>query len=156
MIHRFQFQTTSCAVQLGNALTWLKNRKTQLLDLTATQSEAIHCILKRSEVKDVTAADLMEALQLSQSTVAGVIRRLEEKGLIARCAAQEDARVNILRPTKKGRELEQQLKQSAVETEAILLHGMTPQEQAEFCRLLQKALANVNAERIREGCRDER
>lgn len=111
MIHRFQFQTTSYAVQLGNALTWLKNRKTQLLDLTATQSEAIRCILKRSEVKDVTAADLMEALQLSQSTV---------------------------------------------ETEAILLRGMTPQEQAEFRRLLQKALANVNAVRMREGCRDER
>lgn len=152
MIHRSQFQTTSYAVQLGNALTWLKNQKTRLYDLTATQSEAIRCILKRSEVKDVTAADLMDALQLSQSTVAGVVRRLEEKGLITRAAAQDDARVSILRPTAKGLELEQRLKQSAVETEEILLRGMTAEEQAQLRHLLQKALANINAERMQGGC----
>lgn len=151
MIQKSQFQTTTHAVQLGNAITWMKNQKTQFINLTATQGDAIRYILKNYDEKLITAADLMKNLQLSQSTVAGIIQRLEEKELITRSAAQSDARISIIRPTEKGVELEEKLKQSAVETEAILLQGMTQEEQTEFNRLLQKALDNINTARAAGG-----
>lgn len=151
MIQKSQFQTTTHAVQLGNAITWMKNQKTQFINLTATQGDAIRYILKNYDEKLITAADLMKNLQLSQSTVAGIIQRLEEKELITRSVAQSDARISIIHPTEKGMELEEKLKQSAVETEAILLQGMTQEEQTEFNRLLQKALDNINTARAAGG-----
>ena len=121
MIQKSQFQTATRAVQLGNAITWVRNQRTQFMRLTATQSEAIRYILKHYEKKTLTAVELMENLQLSQSTVAGIIQRLEDKKLITRSADPHDARKSIIYPTEKGLELEEQLKQTAVETETLLL-----------------------------------
>lgn len=148
MIHRSQFQTATRAIQLGNAVSYIKNRSTQLMGLTSTQSEAIRYILKNYSEKSLSAANLMEYLQLSQSTVTGIIQRLEEKELIERTVSKADTRKNIIMPTAKGLELEESLKQSAVETEAILLDGMTKEEQEQFNYLLQKALDNMNAAKI--------
>lgn len=148
MVQDSQFQTASKARQLGNAISWLRNRRPQLTGLTAAQSEAVRYIL-RHHAKGLTAADVMAALHLSQSTVAGIIRRLEDKELIVRSAAPRDARKSIIRPTQKGLELEEELRKAAARTQEILLQGMTPQEQQEFDRLLQKALENIQA--IREG-----
>lgn len=147
MIQKSQFQTASRVVQLGNAVTWLKNQSSQFMGLTSTQSEAIRFILKNYTNKDLTAADLMDQLHLSQSTVAGIIKRLEDKSLIRRTTAPDDSRKCIITPTKKGLQLEEDLKRTAVETEHILVQGMTDSEQAEFNRLLQKALDNVNTVR---------
>lgn len=148
MVQDSQFQTAAKARQLGNAISWLRNRRPQLTGLTAAQSEAVRYIL-RHHAKELTAADVMAALHLSQSTVAGIIRRLEDKELIVRSAAPEDARKSLIRPTQKGLELEEELRMAAARTQEILLQGMTPQEQQEFDRLLQKALENIQA--IREG-----
>ncbi len=145
MIDRSQFQTASRMVQLGNEITKLKNRKTRAMDLTATQSEALRYILKHYDEKELTAADLMEHLRLSQSTVAGVLQRLESKGIVARRPAAEDGRKSVIRPTAKGQEFHEALKQNAVETEHCLLRGMSREEQAAFNRLLQKALDNLRA-----------
>lgn len=147
MIQKSQFQTASRVVQLGNSVTWLKNQNTQFMGLTATQSEAIRFVLKNYAEKELTAADLMEHLHLSQSTVAGIIKRLENKSFIKRTTAVGDSRKSIITPTEDGLHLEEDLKLAAVDTEQIIVQGMTPTEQAEFNRLLQKALDNVNAVR---------
>ena len=145
MIDRSQFQTASRMVQLGNEITKLKNRRTRDMGLTATQSEALRYILKNYDAKELTAADLMEHLRLSQSTVAGVLQRLESKGIVARHPAADDGRRSVILPTAKGLELHEALKQNAVETEACLLRGMSGEERAALGRLLQKALENLRA-----------
>lgn len=91
----------------------------------------------------------MEQLGLSQSTMAGIIKRLENKNLITRQTDIKDARKSILQPTKEGLALEEYLQETALQTEMILLQGMTGKEQAEFYRLLQIALDNMN--RVRES-----
>lgn len=151
MIQKSQFRMTTCAVQLGNGVTWLKNQSTQQMGLTATQSETIRYILKNHAQQPLTAGDLMQALRLSQSTVAGVIQRLEDKGLIYRAAAPEDGRKQLLHPTAQGLALEEQLKQNAVDIQAILLRDMTAEEQEMFHRLLEKALDNIWTARMERG-----
>lgn len=148
MIHKSQFQTATLVIKLGNAVTWIKNYKTQFMGLTAPQSEAISYILKNVDKKELTASHLMEHLQLSQSTVTGIIQRLEGKGLITRTTAENDSRKSIITPTEKGLELEGELRKKAVETEAIILEGMSESEKEEFNRLLKIALNNAVA--IRE------
>lgn len=143
MVSDSQFQTAARARQLGNAITTLRNSNAPFTGLTAAQSEAIRYILKHHEKAPLTAAHLMTALHLSQSTVAGIIHRLEDKELITRTAAPGDSRKSLIRPTEKGLQLEEQLRASAAQTQQILFRGMTEEEQREFDRLLELALRNI-------------
>ena len=89
MIHSKQFKTASLIVKLGNVVTYYRNLKMESLDLTSVQSDAMIAIYRNP---GITATQLKEHLRLSQSTVAGIIARLESKELIQKVADQEDAR----------------------------------------------------------------
>lgn len=143
MILRSQYETASRIVQLGNAITWLRNSKLQPFQLTASQSEAIRYILKQPPEKEITAGDLMAHLQLSQSTVAGIIKRLEEKGLITRKLLQNDNRISLIIPTEEGWKLEKTLRETAIFTEKMLLDGFDEQEQQQLKRMLEKLRKNM-------------
>lgn len=139
-----QFRTASMIVRLGNVVAWLRNQRMQQREITSSQSDVIRYILKHRD-QPVTAGDLMKQLSLSPSTMAGILKRLEHKGLIVRTQDARDARKIIITPTREGLALEDYLKETAVQTEEILLRGMTPAEQEEFYRLLGIALRNANA-----------
>lgn len=141
MIEPTQFRTASLIVKLGNAVTYYRNQKMERIDLTSVQSDAIIETLRNP---GITATQMREHLQLSPSTVAGILSRLESKGLLTRTADQEDARKAILTPTQQGLSLEEPLKQIALETQQSLVEGMTEDEQQEFVRLLEIALNNLN------------
>lgn len=141
-----RYKTGKLFVQLGNAVAWFRNQQMANIGLTSTQSEAIRFIL-RHRGEELTAADLMAHLGLSQSTVAGIIRRLESKALIVRTRDDADARKSVIRLTKEGLAVESNLQQVALQTEAILLQGMREEEQAELNRLLEIAWANMCRER---------
>ncbi len=150
MIDNFEFKASGRLVRLGNAINRHRNMQMAFMDLTSTQSEAIRFIIKNSD-KDLTAKDLMDFMKLSQSTVAGIIDRLCEKGFIIRKKHETDARkVNILL-TEKGVALNEQLREIGSEIEQLLLDGMTAEEVAEFNRLLQIALTNMNKQRYQEN-----
>ena len=143
------YKTAGHIIQLGNALAWFRNQKMQSKGLTSSQSDAIRFILRHQD-EEITAGDLMEHLGLSQSTVAGLLKRLEEKGLIERRTDGSDGRKSVIQPTQEGILLEEYLKDIAFQTENILLQGMSESAQAEFDRLLQIALDNMNAVRASE------
>lgn len=142
-----KYKTGRLLVQLGNAVSWFRNQKMQGMGLTSSQSEVIRYFLRHQDQR-ISAGDLMDKLGLSQSTVAGILKRLEKKSLIMRQADQTDARKSILMLTKEGMVLKQNLQEVAVQTENILLRGMTDAEQAQFNRLLQIALSNMHAYRV--------
>ena len=141
MIRSRQFKTASLIVKLGNAVTYYRNLKMEDIDLTSVQSDALIAILRNP---GITATQLKEHLRLSQSTVAGIIARLESKNLIEKSVDQDDGRKAILTPTEQGLALEDPLKQTALETQRFLVEGMNEDEQREFDRLLQIALENMN------------
>ena len=107
MIRPEQFKAASLIVKLGNAVTYYRNLKMEDIDLTSVQSDAIIATLREP---GITASQMKEQLQLSQSTVAGIIARLENKGLIAKTADREDGRKAMLTPTEQRRLLEGPLK----------------------------------------------
>jgi DNA-binding MarR family transcriptional regulator len=141
MIRSIQFKTASLIVKLGNAVTYYRNLKMENIRMTSVQSDAIIAALRKP---GITATQLKEHLQLSQSTVAGIIARLESKGLIKKTIDGDDARKIILTPTERGKLLEAPLRAIALETQQSLVDGMSKDEQAEFVRLLQIALDNMN------------
>lgn len=141
MIHQKEFITASLIVKLGNAVTYYRNMKMEDIGLTSVQSDALIAMLRDPEI---TASQLKERLNLSQSTVAGIIERLESKGLVSKVTAPDDARKTHLIPTEKGRQLEDKLREIALDIQKALLRGMNADEQAEFSRLLGIALENLN------------
>lgn len=150
MVEAAQFKTASMIVRLGNVVAWLRNQRMQKRDITSTQSDVIRYILKHRQ-EPVSAGDLMKEFSLSPSTMAGILKRLEHKALIARRTDKQDARKILITPTEEGLALEDYLKETAVQTEEILLRGMSEAEQAEFYRLLQIALRNANAVKMAGG-----
>lgn len=154
-LHEYDsYRTGHNIVQLSNALTRLANRKMRDTGLTASQSEAMRYILKHPDER-ITAADLMAQLDLSQSTVAGLIKRLEAKQLICRHTDAQDARRSVILPTERGFALRSELRRIAMHTELELLRGMSECEITEFNRLLELAQANINCMRGQEDAEDE-
>ena len=139
-----KYRTGRLLVQLGNGVSWFRNQKMQGMGLTSSQSEVIRYMLKHRD-KRLTAGDLMAQLGLSQSTVAGILKRLEKKSLLVRQADETDARRSVILLTEEGLAMEEDLLRVAVQTEEILLKGMTEEEQAQFNHLLQTALDNMQA-----------
>ena len=71
-----QYKTASTIVRLGNAVTYYRNVKMQEFGLTSAQGDVIRGILHEP---GITATQLKRKLGLSQSTVAGILERLEKK-----------------------------------------------------------------------------
>lgn len=144
MIEANQYKTASTIVRLGNAVTYFRNIRMQEYGLTSAQGDVIRAILHEP---GITAAELRKKLGLSQSTVAGILERLAHKGLLEKTLVDGDARKMNLRPTSRGLELEAMLRETALETQKRVMEGMTPDEQKEFDRLLEIALAHMTAVR---------
>lgn len=144
MINQEQFKITSLIVKLGNSVTNYRNIKMENIDLTSAQSDALIATLREP---GITASQVKKNLQLSQSTVAGIISRLEHKGLIAKTIDHKDGRKSILQPTQRGLDIENDLKKIALDTQNTLVQGMSEDEQQEFKRLLEIALQNLQTTR---------
>ncbi len=133
-------------IRLCNALIWFRNRELERLGLTSSQFEVLRFLLLHRG-REVTAGLLMRELGLSQSTVAGILKRLCDKGFIERRSDERDLRRGIIRLTSAGLALEAELQGIALSSEGVLLRGMTGAEAAELYRLLGVALSNMDAER---------
>ncbi len=132
--------------RLNNALIKQKNRHMSELDLTAIQADVLMYILNHHETQEINQLDIQEVFKLTNPTVSGIVDRLEEKGFIKRVRSEKDARYRSLIPLPKGETLHPELKRSAEEAEKRFVRDMTPEEAAEFKRLLQIALKTAEEE----------
>lgn len=82
--------------------------------------------------------DMEQSLHVAQSTAAGIVSRLEQKGLIEAFGDPEDKRIKKVRITERGKERCQEAEQHMEETEAYILSRLTETEQVILLTLLQK------------------
>lgn len=86
----------------------------------------------------VKLKDLERYFGVAQSTAAGIVVRLEKKGFITSFTDDGDRRIKCLRITEAGRAVCRSTKASIEESERRFLSSLTPEEEAEFTRLLRK------------------
>lgn len=80
---------------------------------------------------------------LDAPTVTGIVKRLEQAGLVERVHDRGDRRVVKVYLTEEGQEL-MRLLPAAVETfSQTALQGITEEKQEEMCLLLQQTIANL-------------
>ena len=81
------------------------NKNLADFNLTGVQHEIL-CFIDRNEhERDVFQKDIEKCLKLTNPTVTGIVKRLEEKEMIARCPSSTDARYKCLHVTEKGRDV---------------------------------------------------
>ena len=90
------------------------------------------------EEKQLTFKELEKTIHVAQSTTAGLISRLERKGLVECFGSAEDRRIKVVRLSEAGAQCCQMADQRMEATERELLSALTPAEREIFAMLLRK------------------
>lgn len=112
--------------------------------LTNVQFGVLNVLARLGEASQ---RELCDALDLDRSTVAGLVARLESRGLVARVRAAADRRRNVVGLSDEGRAVLQEAMADAARVDAVLTAPLTPVERAELQRLLTLVLAAHSGER---------
>lgn len=120
------------------------NKNLAEFNLTGVQHEILCFIDRNEKEKDIFQKDIEKCLKLTNPTVTGIVKRLEEKEMIARYPSKEDARYKCLHVTEKGREVIcKSFKFGSNNIEKQLIKGMTDEEVRILKDLLYRSLKNM-------------
>lgn len=89
---------------------------------------------------EASQRELGDALDLDRSTVAGLVARLEARGLVARGRAPSDRRRNVVRLTAEGRGVLREVSDAAARVDEVLTAGLTATERESLRDLLTAVL----------------
>lgn len=99
--------------------------------------------LQCADEKQMTMKELERGFSVAQSTVAGIVSRLEQKGLVEARTDDSDRRVKLVHITPSGEACCAEAAIHKEESERKLLKGFTDAECETLSRLLQKAAKNM-------------
>ena len=123
--------------QINDKLEKDANNAMRAHDITMTQCGTL-LILNRAPEGRMSLKELERQLRVAQSTAAGIVARLEQKGMVEGLGSPEDRRVKMVRITSAGRECCRFAQRDMEETEQRLLSGLTETEQSIFLSLPKK------------------
>ena len=123
--------------QIHDELEKNANKAMRVHDITMAQCGAL-LILNGASEKQMALKELEHRLRVAQSTAAGIVTRLEQKGLVEGGGSLDDRRIKMVRITQRGIECCQRAEQDMEQTEKLLLSGLTATEQGIFLSLLKK------------------
>lgn len=110
--------------------------------LTMAQVGAL-LVLRDAPEGRCSLKEMEQILHVAQSTAAGIMARLEQKGLAEGFGSPEDKRIKMVRITPAGEECCVQAERSMEETERKLLSGLTETERSIFNSLLVKVRNSI-------------
>ena len=116
-------------------------QETEAHGVTPVQYAAMNQVAKAPGVDQRTLA---RAIGQDTSTVAGVIDRLEARGLMVRQASADDRRVRLLALTDAGRGLLAAIGPDILKAQERMLHPLNKSERTEFMRMLRAVVAANN------------
>jgi DNA-binding MarR family transcriptional regulator len=111
------------------------------LGVTRVQWIAMYYLLKYG---DQSQRELAERMDIKESTVARLLDRMEEEGLIERTNSSEDRRVKYIKLTEKGTERIEELLPEGQKMSELFSMGITEEEIEVFKKVLQKFMINIS------------
>lgn len=128
--------------RIGNALAKEAAHNMQAHALTMQQAHTL-VLLHHAEEGSMTLKELEDHFCAAQSTVAGLVARLEKKGLVEGFPDPGDKRVKRARLTEAGLAMTQTCRQDVVSSEKRLTERLTEEEKTSFLELLRKVYEAV-------------
>jgi len=134
--------------RLSNCLrTAMDQRFMRKYGLTAQQTRTILFLYRKTceDNVEVNQRDLEKFLGLKSPTVTGVLKRLEENGMIKRTVSKKDGRVKILKLTRRGTQVHKGLAEQFDFSEEMLMQGFEEAEIHTLLGYLDRLEENVRA-----------
>lgn len=116
-------------------------QETEAHGLTPVQYAALS---KVGLTPGVDQRTLARSIGLDTSTIAGVVDRLEARGLMQRQASPQDRRVRLLSLTAAGHALLRAVEPEMLKAQQRILQPLPATERNEFMRMLRKLVAANN------------
>lgn len=132
----------------GQCADELFAKKTGKTDLTPRQFAVLVSV---SKSEDLSQTALVDATGIDRSTLADIVRRLVERGLLVRKRTKQDARMYAVRLSAAGRHAIEAAAPGAVETNDTLLAALPVSQRTAFVSSLQKiveAMGPISSARV--------
>ena len=134
---KFEDQCGGYIKHINDVLQRLCNNALQAKGLTMSQLTVLHQ-LENAPAGELSLKELEKSLRVAQSTAAGIVFRLEQKGFVESFGSLEDRRIKMVRITPSGRSCFAESEDHAVTSEALLLAALSQEERDAFRVLLKK------------------
>lgn len=132
--------------KLSNCLRRRSGEIQRSVGVSGAQGAILDYILVESAAGEVCQRDIEREFGLRPSTATEVLQSLEAAQLIRRVPSERDARRKNIVFTPQAESIRQALAGEIRETEALLLRGVSAEEQAQFLAIGRKMLRNLSGE----------
>ena len=116
-------------------------------DVTPAQVHVLHYLYHTDG--QAPQGEVTAHLRVKPSTANGILDRMEEKELVERSVSEADARRRWITLTEKGKALQECCRQVFLETEALMVRGLSEAEQEQLFALLLRILTNLEEDRTK-------
>ncbi len=130
--------------RISNRLRRRSAKVQEAVGISGAQGNILDYIILESMAHDVYQKEIEQEFGLRPSTATEALKALEAKGLIHRVPNENDARYKKIIFTEKAEAIQEAIRQQIVESEALLLDGITEEERLEFLRISEKMLENLD------------
>lgn len=120
----------------------LSKDEAQRHGVTPTQLSVLKLL---NEIGDLSLSRLSTQIRAHNSTVTGIIDRMEAAGLVERAQSEEDRRVWIIRLLPAGRKIAEGAEVSPWETLRDAIGSLNKAEQGQLLALLKKLASHVSS-----------
>lgn len=131
-----------CIKQIHDRLEKQANNAMRSSDLTMMQVSVL-LVLQESGEKQMSMKKLEKSFGIAQSTVAGIVSRLEQKGFVEALGDAADKRVKRVHITAAGEKCCAESAYHKEEAEKRLLKDFSEEERRVLHALLEKAARNL-------------
>ncbi len=112
--------------------------------ISGSQGNILDYILVEGMKRKVYQKDIEKEFGLRPPTASEVLKALEKRELICRVPDEEDGRWKRIVFTKKAEKIHEALRREIEESEALLLRGISREEQETFLEIAGKMLKNLD------------
>jgi DNA-binding MarR family transcriptional regulator len=111
--------------------------------VTPTQLSVLKLL---QEIGDLSLGTLSKEIRAHNSTVTGIVDRMEAAELVERARSEKDRRVWIIRLTAQGRRVAEKARVSPWDTLRLALAALSASEQDKLTEILAKVANNVTTQ----------
>ena len=115
------------------------------VDLTQVQFAAMDAI---ATFPGIDQAGVAAKIAYDRATIGGVIDRLDQKGYISRLVSRQDRRARVLRLTKMGERLFEEMLPEITDLQDDILTGLNQAERDRFLKLARKAVGQLSEDAL--------
>ncbi len=129
--------------QIHDRLEKQSNNALRAKDLTMMQVSVLMALSEAAE-EQMTMKELERYFGIAQSTVAGIVSRLEQKDLVEAFGDDEDRRIKVVHITRLGKLCSDEASIEMQRAEEKLLQGFSDEDKSNLNRLLTRVADNLN------------